>query len=85
MMNVRFPCFDEPARVTAYGQERIEIHAEAAAAPGTPLRGTLEDGEALELKVHRCQRVEDGFCIRGRCMNLRRSVRLRLEALFAEG
>ena len=82
MMDVHFPQFEQPATVVAYGDERIEILAVAAAAPGTPLRGKLEDGEGLELKVHRCQRTDEGFRIRGRCINLRRAVRQRLEALF---
>lgn len=60
--------------------ERARVRSTIPAAPGTPLRGELEGGLVLELKVRGSKREGDLFVVEGRPQNLRREVR---DALLA--
>lgn len=58
----------------------VALSSPSAAPPGAPLTLTLTDGECLQVKVRDCRRVGERFELRGRCVNLTRALRARLEA-----
>ena len=66
--------------LVAFDGTTVVVRSTVPAAPGTPLRGVLESGEVLELKVRGSKRDGDVFVIEGRPQNLRRELR---EALVA--
>ena len=81
MAQVRWTSGGE-ADVVLFQGERIELQSSVPAAPGTPLDGTLtEAGQSLRVKVHGCRKLDGGFRIHGRVIDLRRELRPVLEGL----
>lgn len=65
--------------------QRVLVHSDTAAAPGTPLSGMRADAAyGVQIKVRSCRRIADDpirYAIEGRFMNLSGQLR---EALLAE-
>ena len=59
--------------------DRVALDASVPAAPGTPLRASLDDGSALRIKVQRCVRDGERFAIDGRLLDASRALRQKLE------
>jgi hypothetical protein len=71
------------ADVLSFTVENLRVRSDVAAAPGTPLEGTLVvSGLSVTLKVRSCKRQPGGeFVIEGRPVNLTREQRTMLESL----
>ncbi|MBW2525247.1 MAG: hypothetical protein JRI23_13770 [Deltaproteobacteria bacterium] len=59
--------------------DRVELRAPRAAAPGSRLSATLDDGRELRLKAHRSVRSGDTFTIAGRLIDATRELRRHLQ------
>jgi len=72
----------DEARVLEVDGERVRVHSDRAAAPGSRVEGkTL--GRTLRFKCHRCVRDGEGFAIEGRFIDLTREQRRALEDALA--
>lgn len=69
----------DEARVVAVDGERITVHSDRAAAPGSRVEGKAL-GRTYRFKCHRCVRDGDGFMVEGRFIDLTRGQRQALEA-----
>lgn len=65
--------------------DRVQLRSSVAAAPGTPLEGSLQggSGKRFRVKVARCRRDEPAgvFIIEGRLVDASRDLRSELSAL----
>jgi hypothetical protein len=71
------------AALTAVDVLKVQLRSPVAAAPGTPLKGKLQDGRSIRVKVHRCVRDGDHFDIAGKLIDATRELREKLNAAFA--
>lgn len=84
MAHVRWASGGE-ADVVSCDDDRVVVRSSIAAAPGSRPEGSLEDGRAFRMKVHRCQRQQEGdaiwFEIGGRLLDAPRTLRDHLALL----
>ena len=73
------------AALTAVDVLKVQLRSPIAAAPGTPLKGMLQDGRSIRVKVHRCVRNGEEFDIAGKLIDATRELREQLNAAFASG
>ena len=62
----------------------VSLHGDKASPPGTRLRGVVDGGHELALKVHRCVRSGERFAIEGRLISPTRGLRRLLEGKLSE-
>ena len=70
------------AELVSLAADIIHLRSTIPSAPGSRLDATMPSGAGFRVKVHRCQKIELGFAIEGRLIDLRREVRGELEALL---
>jgi hypothetical protein len=71
------------ACVLGLDRDRVDLEASSPSAPGTRLRGRLDDGRELRLKVLRCLRRGNEFAIEARLIDASRELRRAVAALLA--
>ena len=66
---------DAEARIISLQSEAVVLRSTLSSAPGSRPDVVLASGERLRAKIHRCRRVEGGFELTGRMLDMPRRVR----------